>query len=291
MESVPVVVGSEPVVVGSEPVVVVSGPVYDKRVTAVGLSGGCEVVAWDEGVTAGAGVKKVPMPWFEEAWIPTGPDWKALWRMADSQSGFFTNADARACGIRRSLLSYYALRGAFLRPRRGVYRLRDLPPAPLDRIRAEWVARGRDRCVISHESALFVTGLLPREPPVVHLTLPRSRRGKIPRRELAICREVCHHVPRIELERREITIVQGIRVTTATRSLLDVARSRSSTEDLHWAVQRAIERGMVDGIDLVEEARGWDGGTARRASAAVTAVMDLSRGRQRRRMAGPPPHA
>ena len=213
---------------------------------------------------------RLVMPWFEEAWIPIGPDWQKLWRLADAQGGFFTNAEARTCGVRRSLLSYYSRRGVFRRFRRGVYRLPWCEPTPLDATRVAWMAAGRQRSVVSHASALFLHGLIDDAPTAVHLTLPRARRGKVhrweppydpPRVEL--------HVPRGGVGTADVTERHGIRVTTAPRSLLDTARYRHGDEGLREAIVRAVELECVETAWLREKARELRGMARRRVEAAL----------------------
>jgi len=212
------------------------------------------------------------MPWFEEAWIRGGPDWEALWDKAEEQGGFFTNADTRACGVRRSLLSYHALRGAFERPHRGVYRVRWLPASRFDRVGAEWIFRKGDRAVVSHVSALFVLGLIDEDPGIVELTLPRSRRGKVPAKEETWRRGVRIHVPRAALKEEEILVREGTRVTIAIRSILDAAPWAPSPAGMEEVVRRAREREGTDLQALTIGAEDRRGRTERIVGRAVAAV-------------------
>lgn len=195
------------------------------------------------------------MPWFEEAWIPGGPDWDALWKLAETQGGVFTNVEARSCGVRQSLLSYYARRNVFERVHRGVYRLRWPPPGPIDRIRAAWIFAGRERAAVSHESALFLWNLLPMEPTVVDLTLPRSRRGKIPASEIVLNRRIRLHVPRV-WPSDDLAWCDGIQLTTPERAILDTV---SRVGEMEAVVRKAVDDGLVDAGRLLSRARARGG--------------------------------
>lgn len=210
------------------------------------------------------------MPWFDEAWIASGPDWAALWKLAETQGGFFTNAEARTCGVRRSLLSYYVRRDVFARIHRGVYRLPGFVPTPLDGIRGAWMSTGSDRSVVSHASALFLHGLLKAEPSDVHLTVPRRRRGKIRREQIERrLPRVRLHAPRAELVETEVLTMEGMRVTTAWRAILDTAKDRVGDPDLHEAIGRALARGDISSASLRREACARGGRTRRIVEAAL----------------------
>src|SRR3989442_13049990 len=103
---------------------------------------------------------------------------KDLFAVASQQGGHFTADQARRCGYTWALLSHHALRGRFVRIRRGLYRLRDYPSSPGEDVLAGWLAVGRDDAVVSHESALALLGLSDVVPDRVHLTVSRARRGR-----------------------------------------------------------------------------------------------------------------
>jgi predicted transcriptional regulator of viral defense system len=216
------------------------------------------------------------MPWFEEAWIPQGPDWEALWRLAESQGGFFTNADARSCGVRRSLLSHYFRRNVFPRIHRGVYLLPWRKTTPFDRIRGAWMSAGR-RSVVSHGSALFLHGLLDEEPFTVHLTIPRSRRGKV-RVETLTRRlpRVRLHAPRAGLDDAEVTTFDGMLVTTVPRALIDTAWDMGTHPAVHEAIRRALARREADRAAL----RRLAGARGGRTRDAVETVLRALAGRR-----------
>ncbi|MBW3660753.1 MAG: hypothetical protein KY397_03870, partial [Gemmatimonadetes bacterium] len=160
------------------------------------------------------------LPFFPEAWLYEPPDWPSLWRLAEGQAGFFTTTEARSKGIRRALLSYHTGRGTFERAGHGPYRLARWPPEPEDRIRIAWMTAGRELAVVSHESALFIHGLIDEPPAWVDLTVPRERRRRIPSREVQWGRRVLVHAPRRGLAAGEVTVARGIRAEAAERALV-----------------------------------------------------------------------
>ena len=80
-------------------------------------------------------------------------------------------------GYSPALLSHHARSGRFLRERRGLYRLREYPSSPREEVTAAWLAARPEHAVVSHESALDLLDLSEIIPNVIHLTVPRSRRG------------------------------------------------------------------------------------------------------------------
>ena len=104
------------------------------------------------------------------------PDHACLFARASEQHGYFTSAQARACGINWDLLTDATKRGRYLRVRRGLYRLRDYPSSSREEVVAAWLAVGKESAVVSHESALDLLGLSDVIPRKVHLTVPRSKR-------------------------------------------------------------------------------------------------------------------
>src|SRR5664280_1945725 len=89
----------------------------------------------------------------------TRPAWEALFAVASEQAGYFTTAQARACGYHWDLLSHHTRAGRFVRLRRGLYRLRDYPSSPHEEMMAAWLATGRESALVSHESALSLLDL------------------------------------------------------------------------------------------------------------------------------------
>lgn len=130
-------------------------------------------------------------------------------------------------------------RGQLRRAGRGVYAVGH---ARAD-LRAGWMgavlSAGPD-AVLSHRSAAALWGLLPArriEPEVTRSTRAR-RRGDVLIHQLALAAD-------------EITIVDGIPVTSPSRTLLDLA-SVSSRQQVERAFNEAEVRGLVDRLSVPE---------------------------------------
>lgn len=177
------------------------------------------------------------------------PDHECLFRAASQQGGYFTARDARACGFSRASLSYHAGRGRFIRVRQGLYRLREYPESTREDVIAAWLAAGRDDAVVSHESALDLLGLSDVVPDSVHLTLPRTMRYRPAMPGVTV------HTTTKPLGAGDVVIRDGIRVTSAVRSILDSAEAGTSPEQVVAALREALDRGMATRAQVSDAAR------------------------------------
>lgn len=178
------------------------------------------------------------------------PDLACLYAVAAGQHGYFTTTQARKCGIRWNLLGHYLLSGRFIRAHRAVYRLRDFPSSPREEVMAAWLAIGRDKAVVSHESALDLLDLGDVVPDAIHLTVPRSMRY---RRELP---GVAIHTTTRPLGSPDLVVRDGIRLTSAVRAVLDAAEAGTDPAQIQRAVVESIERGLTTRAELEREADG-----------------------------------
>ena len=143
--------------------------------------------------------------------------------------------------------------GRFIRARRGVCRLCDYPSSPLDEVAAAWLSVGRDTSVVSHDNALDLLELSDVTPNAIHLTVPRSKRyTKLPL-------GVVVHTTTHSLERKNVTVQHGIRLTSPTRTVLDAAEAGTGPEQIEMAIRHTIDRGLVDPQRLEDEAEGYSG--------------------------------
>jgi predicted transcriptional regulator of viral defense system len=168
--------------------------------------------------------------------------------------------------VSRAVLWNHVQAGMLVRHRRGVYQLRDMGGLPLGPFFAVQLAgtAGTALAVVSHESALWVHGLLGRRPHAIHVSVPRDKR------EGCFDAGVVRH-PTQYLPAEELAMVRGLQVTTVERSLIDCLEARSlrqvgrvmrlavasnhATEDclLHLAqlrprwVQRSLRRVLARG--------------------------------------------
>jgi hypothetical protein len=105
------------------------------------------------------------------------PNRADLFNLASEQHGYFSTAQAARCGYAPDMLMYHVKQGTFERVHRGVYRFRDFPFSPREDVVAAWLAVGKDKAVVSHESALDLWDLSDVVADAVHVTVLRARRS------------------------------------------------------------------------------------------------------------------
>lgn len=178
-----------------------------------------------------------------------GGDQGCLFEAASEQHGYFTTAQARKCGFSWDALRYHAATGRFLRIRRGLYRLRDYPFSPEDDVMAAWLAAGKDTAVVSHETALDLLDLSDVTPNAIHLTVPRDKRYRtgLPGVEI--------HTTTRPLGSGDVITREEMRLTSATRTILDAAETGTAPEQIEAAVRQAVRRGLALPSVLRERAR------------------------------------
>ncbi|MGH2533366.1 MAG: type IV toxin-antitoxin system AbiEi family antitoxin domain-containing protein [Thermomicrobiales bacterium] len=177
------------------------------------------------------------------------PDHTCLFAAASEQHGYFTAAQARACGFTRFLLAKHAETGRFIRIRRGLYRLRDYPSSPREEVVAAWLAVGKDVAVVSHESALDLLELSNVIPNRIHLTVPRSKR------HLPDLPGVAIHTTTRPLNPLDVAVRDGIRLTSPTRTILDAAEAGTAPNQIEMAIRQAVEQGLATRRQLEQGAR------------------------------------
>jgi predicted transcriptional regulator of viral defense system len=165
---------------------------------------------------------------------------RTLLSKALEQGGYFTAKQAKETGYDYPHLDYHVSTGNFERVEHGLYRLTSLPVGENDDlVRLSLWSRNRQdvpQAVLSHESALVLHELAELLPDKVHLTVPPGFRKRAP----AGC--VLH---KAALGPREVEERIGFRVTSPARTLLDVAASGVSREQLEKAAVEALTRGLV----------------------------------------------
>jgi predicted transcriptional regulator of viral defense system len=167
------------------------------------------------------------------------PDHQRLFEVASEQAGYFTTAQAAACGYSSSLRTYHVKQGRWVRVRRGVYRLSEYPSSEHEELIAAWLWAGKDTAVVSHESALDVLDLSDVIPSTTHITVPRSRRYRPGIVGITL------HTTTKEFKPGEVTTRGGLRVTSAMRTILDCAETGTAPEQIVAAVRQAVDRGLA----------------------------------------------
>ncbi len=178
------------------------------------------------------------------------PDHGRLFEVASEQGGYFTAAQAGGCGVSQPLLTHHSRAGGrFIRVRHGLYRLREYPSSPREDVIAAWLTAGRDVAVVSHESALDILDLSDVVPDAVHLTVPRSRRYRRRTPGVAI-----HTTTRLTRP-ADVVVRDGMRVTSAERSIADAAEAGTAPDQIVTAATQALERGLTTESRLLAAAR------------------------------------
>lgn len=167
------------------------------------------------------------------------PDHDRLFEVAEGQAGYFTATQAAAAGFNSSLLSYHTKRGQFERVRPGVYRLKRFPASPYEDLFVAWLWAGPE-AVISHDSALALYDLSDLLPAETHVTVPRTASRR--RAGLRL------HTNR--LQPGDVTRYAGLPVTTAARTIADVASAGLADELVLQAIHEALQRGLATPAEL-----------------------------------------
>ncbi|MGD0454594.1 MAG: type IV toxin-antitoxin system AbiEi family antitoxin domain-containing protein [Solirubrobacteraceae bacterium] len=167
-------------------------------------------------------------------------DHDALYRLAESQAGYFTARQALAAGMDRSTLRHHARPGGrYERVRRGLFRLRHFPSSPHEHVVAAWLALRGTPAVVSHESALELYDLSDVIPNAVHISLPRAKRGQRPRPGVRF------HTLELPPGPAEIRPFLGMPVTSPERTIVDSLQAGTQPEQIELAVHQALDRGLT----------------------------------------------
>ena len=165
-----------------------------------------------------------------------------LYEIAETQVGYFSASQAREAGVNPITLVQLAERRDIERVSRGIYRLSRFPISPLGQYMEAtlWpqVRRSELRAVVSHVSALSLYELSDVSPATVHITLPPN---------LRIRREVPKYltIHRAELGPKDVQLVNGITVTTPSRTIRDVHASHIGAALVRQAIADGRRNGQL----------------------------------------------
>ncbi len=140
---------------------------------------------------------------------------RALIMLAATQHGYVRPDDARAAGIDPVRLRHMARRGVFSHVSRGLYRARDIPCRQHDDLARAMLWPQGIRGVISHKTAMDLHDLCDLNPADYEITVPSRYRI---RHRTPPANYRFHHR---DLDPRDVTTVDGIRVVTPVRAILD----------------------------------------------------------------------
>lgn len=183
---------------------------------------------------------------------------RRLFALAADQAGYFSAAQAKSLGYSYPAQAHHVNAGNWLRIDRGIFRLADWVPEVNDDL-ARWTLWSKHRAVVSHDTALGVYGVGEFESPRIHLTVPPGFRM----RDDAV---VLHPA---DLPDDDVVTRPGFRLTTLTRSLVDVAAGHADEDQLARALAEALERGTVTQRQLRSRAEAVDPTAALRIERAL----------------------
>lgn len=188
---------------------------------------------------------------------------RRLFLLAAEQGGYFTAAQAKALGYSYQAQAHHVHAGNWLRVDRGMFRLAEWVPDRHDDL-IRWTLWSKGRAVVSHESGLAVHDIGEFESPQIHLTVPPS----------FSMRDGAVELHRGDLPASDIVDRPGFRVTTVTRSLIDVA-GYADVEQLARAIDEARTAGALTLRGLRRRAEDVDPKAALRIEQAI-ALLDPS---------------
>lgn len=171
---------------------------------------------------------------------------RQLFHTASGQGGYFTAAQAREVGYSYQAQAYHVRVGNWVRIDRGLFRLLQWNPDVHDDL-IRWSLWSGGKAVISHETALAVHAIGELESPRIHLTVPRG----FSKSDTAV---VLH---RASLPESDVIQRTGFRITSAMRSLIDVAGS-ADEDQLARAIQDGLDRGLYTVRQLRAQAEATD---------------------------------
>jgi predicted transcriptional regulator of viral defense system len=159
---------------------------------------------------------------------------RRLFTVASEQGGYFSAAQAIEVGYSYPAQAYHASAGNWIRVDRGIFRLNEWVPGMHDHL-ARWTLWSKGRAVISHQTALSVHDIGEFESAKTHITvLP----GFTMRDEALM-------VHFAELLPIDVVEMAGFRVTSALRSLIDIAATAHDEQQLARAIQDAQRKSLV----------------------------------------------
>lgn len=186
---------------------------------------------------------------------------RRLFALATDQAGYFTAAQARTLGYSYAAQGHHVRAGNWIRIDRGIFRLADWVSGPHDDL-ARWSLWSKERGVVSHDTALSVHGVGEFESPRTHLTVPKGFRM---RNEALVLHTA-------DLSDSDIQDGPGFRLTTLTRSLIDVAAAHADEDQLARALDEALALGTITRRQLRARAEEVDPLAALRIERALSVL-------------------
>jgi predicted transcriptional regulator of viral defense system len=163
--------------------------------------------------------------------------------LAEENDGLVTARHARQAGFTDSVLARLTQRGRIERTSRGVYRVPYLTPGRFSQYREAvlWAKanRGPEQVAISHATALAAYEISDANPQSIHITVPKAARLRRQKPTGLV-------VHRDDLEPGDITIHEGLPLTTIARTVADLLRSGERIDLIRQAISNARREGFVE---------------------------------------------
>ena len=177
------------------------------------------------------------------------PIFDSLVETASDNHGYVTTLQARAAGLDPTQLRLLARSGRLEHVARGVYRVPVLPRSEHDDL-AFAIAWARGRAVVSYESALVLHGLSNVNPSVVHLTAPPDNYPRAQGSGLV-------RIHRRHLPVNDVTVVDGLPVTTVARTIVDCQELGTDPAQLRLAISNARQSGELSASQAAKIKCSW----------------------------------
>lgn len=165
--------------------------------------------------------------------------------IAEENDGLFTSKQARNVGILDSVLVRLTKRGRLERVARGVYRIAHFPQSKFSQYREAimWAEANHGPeepdVALSHETAFALYGISDANPSLVHITVPKAARLRRKRPKWIA-------VHRGDLHQLDVTLHEGMTVTTVARTVTDVLNATGRIDLVRQAVADARRNGYIN---------------------------------------------
>ena len=177
--------------------------------------------------------------------------------IAEENDGLLTSKQARNAGILDSVLVRLAQRGRLERAARGVYRIAHFPQSKFSQYREAilWAeaSHGPEEpdVALSHETALALYGISDANPSFVNITVPKTARLRRQRPKWIA-------VHRGDLHPLDVTLHEGLPVTTVAKTITDVLNTTGRIDLVRQAVTDARRTGYINNSEAARFKRQID---------------------------------
>jgi predicted transcriptional regulator of viral defense system len=157
-----------------------------------------------------------------------------LYRLAASQAGYFTAAQALDVGYSYQAQRHHVEYGNWVRIDRGLFRIPEWPSTVNDTL-VRWVLWSKQRAVVSHDTAAAAYGLGVVNAAKIHLTVPPDFR-------MEDSSVVLHHGVLLS---SDVATLDGAAITTIIRTVIDLIETHVDEELIEGVVSDALSSGAI----------------------------------------------